>query len=119
MTGNGNISIIYKIVPRSLWKKAETDGVFNGAAVDLASGYIHFSTASQVAQTAALHFAGQDNLLLAAVYGNGLGEALKHEPSRGGELFPHLYGDLSLDRVLWVRPMPLGPDGVHRLPDLD
>ena len=112
------MSNIYKIVPRSLWEKAEAEGVFTGAPIDLEDGYIHFSTASQVAQTAALHFAGQADLLLVAIDGDRLGDALKYEPSRGGDLFPHLYGDLRLEQVLWVRPMPLGPDGAHDLPDL-
>ncbi len=112
------MSNIYKIVPRSLWEKAEAEGVFTGAPIDLEDGYIHFSTASQVAQTAALHFAGQADLLLVAIDGDRLGDALKYEPSRGGDLFPHLYGDLRLEQVLWVRPMPLSPDGAHDLPDL-
>ena len=113
------MSIIYKIVPRNLWEKAEVGGVFTGAPIDLKDGYIHFLTAQQVAQTAALHFAGQDELLLMAINGDRLGGALKYEPSRSGDLFPHLYADLRLDTVLWVRPMPLGEDGAHVLPDLD
>lgn len=112
------MSIIYKIVPRDLWAKAEAEGTFTGAAIDLEDGYIHFSTADQVAQTAALHFSGQRDLLLVAVDDELFGDTLKYEPSRGGDLFPHLYGDLPLDRVHWVQPMPLGPDDVHVMPDL-
>jgi len=112
------MTVIYKIVPSPLWTEAVDKGVFEGAAIDLTDGYIHFSTADQLAETAARHFAGQDNLLLVAVDADRLGDALRHEPSRGGALFPHLYGSLPLDAVLWTRPMPLGPDGSHILPDM-
>ena len=110
---------IYKIVPRSLWREARQKGRFDGAPIDVEDGYIHFSTAQQVAQTAALHFAGLDDLLLVAVDGKALGEALKYEPSRGGDLFPHLYGSLPLEAVIWVKGMPPGPDGTHILPGLE
>lgn len=110
---------IYKIVPETLWKEAESAGEFTGAAIDLKDGYIHFSTAHQVAETAALHFAGQTDLLLVAVDGDALGEALRFEASRGGDLFPHLYGTLPMRCVLWVRSMPLGDDNVHLLPDVE
>lgn len=109
-------AIIYKICPTELWRSAEAAGRFDGAPVDHADGYIHFSTAVQAAETAAKHFAGQDGLLLVAIDAGRLGEALKWEVSRGGALFPHLYGPLDLAAVLWVRPMPLGADGRHRLP---
>jgi uncharacterized protein (DUF952 family) len=112
------VSIIYKICPASLWNEAERSGVFQGAAIDLEDGYIHFSAAGQVAETAALHFKGQDGLLLVAVDGDQLGVALKWEPSRGGALFPHLYGTLPLSAALWAKPMPLGRDGRHQLPDI-
>ncbi len=110
------MNTIYKIVPRPLWQEAESLGVFHGAAIDHEDGYIHFSTASQLAETAARHFAGQRDLLLVAVRGADLGNALKYEPSRGGDLFPHLYGPLPLSAVLWTEPMPLGSDGVPALP---
>ena len=109
---------IYKICARALWGEAEKAGVFEGAPVDIADGFIHFSTASQAAETAARHFAGQDDLLLIAVDPVPLGDALKFEPSRGGDLFPHLYGPLDLDTVLWARPLPLGSGGIHQFPDL-
>lgn len=112
-------ALLYKIVPQALWRKAEAEGVFAGAPVDLADGYIHFSTAAQVRETAAKHFAGQDDLLLAAIDGDRLGEALKWEPSRGGALFPHLYAALDLAAVAWVRPLPLGADGRHIFPELE
>ncbi|WP_349366354.1 MAG: DUF952 domain-containing protein [Nitratireductor rhodophyticola] len=112
------VHLIYKICPRTLWQEAETAGVFNGAPIDLADGYIHFSTAGQVKETAARHFAGQDDLLLVAVEADALGNALKYEISRGGALFPHLYASLPLDAVAWVRPLPLGRDGLHLFPEL-
>ncbi|MCC2108816.1 MAG: DUF952 domain-containing protein, partial [Hyphomicrobiales bacterium] len=81
--------------------------------VDLADGFIHFSTAAQVAETAAKHFAGQTDLLLVAIDGATLGDALKWEPSRGGALFPHLYAPLDPRAAISVRPLPLGADGAH------
>lgn len=98
---------IYKIVADAEWRAAEGVGVFHGAAVDLADGYIHFSTAAQVAETAAKHFAGRDALLLVAVDATKLGDALRWEISRGGALFPHLYGALALNAVTRVDPLPL------------
>lgn len=99
--------LIYKICPNDMWQQAEADGVFHGAPVDTADGFIHFSTAHQLAETAAKHFAGQDDLLLITVATASLGESLKWEPSRGGALFPHLYGSLTLDHVRHVDPFPL------------
>ena len=109
---------IYKIVPASLWQNAKDAGIFKGAAIDLADGYIHFSTAPQAKETAARHFAGQADLLLVAVDAEKLGPALKYEPSRGGALFPHLYGSFDLSAVIWAKPLPLGPDG-HQFPPLE
>ena len=111
-------TVIYKICPRTLWREAEARGVFRGAPIDLADGYIHFSTAEQARETAAKHFAGMDDLLLIAVEAAELGENLKYEVSRGGALFPHLYAPLDPAGVLWVKPLPLGPDGRHEFPDL-
>lgn len=100
-------ALIYKILPAALWDEAQRAGVFRGAAVDLADGYIHFSTAQQVADTAAKHFAGQGDLVLLGIDANALGsDALKWEPSRGGALFPHLYADLDLSAVRWSKPLP-------------
>jgi len=112
-------AIIYKIVTVEQWAKAEADGIFRGAPVDLTDGYIHFSTANQAPETAAKHFAGQDDLLLVAVRTETLGDALTYEVSRGGALFPHLYAPLDLAHVAWARPLPLGPDGVHAFPPLE
>ncbi len=111
-------AIIYKICDAALWREAERSGVFAGAPVDRADGYIHFSTAGQVAETAARHFAGQADLVLVTVDAAALGTALRHEPSRGGALFPHLYGTLPLSAVRWVKPLPLDADGRHVFPEL-
>ena len=110
---------IYKICDASAWQAAERVGEFAGAPVDLADGYIHFSAADQVAETAAKHFAGQRDLMLVAVAADALGAGLKWEPSRGGALFPHLYGKLPLSAVRWTKPLPLGPDGRHLFPALE
>ena len=112
------MTLIYKICPDPLWRDAERAGVFAGAAIDLADGYIHFSTAAQVAETAARHFGRQSGLVLVAVEAEALGDALRYEPSRGGDLFPHLYAPLTLDAVRWVKPLPLGADERHVLPPL-
>ncbi|PRD41220.1 DUF952 domain-containing protein [Phyllobacterium phragmitis] len=113
-----SMATIYKIVPRALWQAAEAAGIFTGAPVDVADGFIHFSTAAQLRETAAKHFAGQDDLLLVAIDGEALGAALKYEVSRGGALFPHLYGDLPLSAVRWAKPLPLGPDGMHQFAEM-
>ena len=110
---------IYKICDAAAWQAAERAGEFTGAPVDLADGYIHFSAADQVAETAAKHFAGQRDLVLVAVAADALGAGLKWEPSRGGALFPHLYAALPLRAVRWVKPLPLGPDGRHVVPRLE
>lgn len=110
-------TLIYKIVDETGWNEAKTAGVFKGAAIDLADGYIHLSTAQQARETAAKHFSGRHGLLLVAVRAESLGEALRYEVSRGGALFPHLYADLDLEAVAWVVPMPLGADGAHVFPD--
>jgi uncharacterized protein (DUF952 family) len=91
--------------------------VFAGAPVDHADGFIHFSTASQVRETAAKHFADQDDLLLIAVDGQALGPALIYEPSRGGDLFPHLYGLMPLSAVTAVHELPRDRVGVHVFPE--
>jgi uncharacterized protein (DUF952 family) len=111
-------TLVYKICDAALWREAERAGVFHGAPVDLADGYIHFSAAEQVAETAAKHFAGRQNLLIVAVAADALGPALKWEPSRGGALFPHLYGPLRLAAVRWVKPLPTDADGRPVLPNL-
>ena len=105
--------IVYKIVATEEWAEAQAAGVFAGAAVDRADGFIHFSTAEQAPETAAKWFAGRDDLTVAAIDADALGEALRWEPSRGGALFPHLYAELPMSAVVWSRPLPLGSDGRH------
>ena len=111
-------TLIYKIAPALLWREAEAAGLFHGAPVDRADGFIHFSSAAQVRETAAKHFAGEPDLLLVAVDAERLGPALKWEVSRGGALFPHLYAPLRLDAVRWIADLPLGADGTHCIPVL-
>ena len=109
---------IYKILPRAEWSAAKAAGRFEGSAVDHHDGYIHFSTAAQAQETARRWFAGQADLVVLEVEGDELGPALKWEPSRGGDLFPHLYGPLDTAHVRGVHDAPLGADGVPHLPAL-
>ncbi len=103
---------IYKILEASAWARALAGGRFEGSADDRADGFIHFSTADQVPETARRHFAGQAGLMMLALEAEDLGSALKWEPSRGGALFPHLYGALACDRVIEARAVDLTADGV-------
>jgi uncharacterized protein (DUF952 family) len=107
--------IVYKIVPAPQWCESEREGTFHGSPVDARDGFIHLSSAEQISGTAARHFVGAVDLLLLAVRTASLD--IRWEPSRGGDLFPHLYGALPMASVVWVRPLPL-IDGVHVLPDL-
>lgn len=108
--------IIYKILRKTEWDQAQQAGALDGAPVDLADGYIHFSTAGQLAGTAARHFAGEDGLVLLAVQSGRLGPSLVWEPSRGGVPFAHLYARLMLDQIDWVRPVGLSKTGAHIFP---
>jgi uncharacterized protein (DUF952 family) len=110
-------AVIYKIAPSALWRASEVRGSFNGSPVDERDGFIHLSTAAQVHETAARHFTGVADLLLIAV--SAYAVDLRWEPSRGGDLFPHLYGSLSMSAVRWVRALPLGAGGRHVCPRLD
>lgn len=112
------MTTVYKIVPAALWRGAQAIGVFTGAPVDLADGFIHFSDATQVRETAARHFAGQDDLLLAAIDTAALGASLRWEASRGGALFPHLYAALDMSAVVWVKALRRDAQGVHVFPEL-
>ena len=107
--------LIYKIFRTDEWAALRAQKETAGAPVDLADGYIHFSTLEQAPETAAKHFAGEDGLMLLAIETEPLGDALKWEPSRGGALFPHLYRDLKLSDVHWAQPLPL-LDGRHVFP---
>jgi uncharacterized protein (DUF952 family) len=113
------LTIIYKICPAALWREAERNGAFRGSEVDLRDGFIHFSSAAQAAETAAKHFAGQHDLVLVHVDATKLGDKLKWESSRGGALFPHLYGEFNFAAISRVEPLPLGLDGTHKFPPLD
>ena len=106
---------IYKILPRAAWAAAHEAGRFDGSPLDLADGFIHFSTAAQAPETARRHFAGQADLVVLEVEADDLGEALKWEPSRGGDLFPHLYGVLPASAVRYVTDAPLDDDGIPAL----
>jgi uncharacterized protein (DUF952 family) len=111
--------LIYHLCRKEEWDAAQPRGVYSGSSQDLADGFIHFSTAGQVAESARRHRAGQSGLVLIAADPALLGDALRWEPSRRGILFPHVYGGLPLSAVRWVRDLPLGPDGLHSLPPLD
>jgi uncharacterized protein (DUF952 family) len=106
------MSLIYKILPAAEWRAAKTAGLFEGSAVDHADGFIHFSTAGQAQETAKRYFAGREDLMLLAVPTDGLGEALKWEPSRDGDLFPHLYGSLQASAVVDAQALELDADGI-------
>ena len=112
------MTTIYKICERTAWQDAERAGIYRGSQVDRRDGFIHFSTAAQLAETAAKHFAGQKDLMLIAIGGEALGAALKWERSRGGELFPHLYAALPVGAVHWAEPLPEEIDGRRALPEL-
>jgi uncharacterized protein (DUF952 family) len=106
---------IYKLLTRREWQAAKSAGHFTGSAVDRRDGYIHFSTAAQLQETARRHFLGETDLVVLEVPGGVLGEALKWEPSRGGDLFPHLHGPLAVRHVAAVHEAPLGADHVPML----
>ena len=108
--------LVYKIFRQSEWLALKANGSSDGAPIDLTDGYVHLSTAEQSAETAAKHFAGQEDLMLLALEADRLGAELKWEPSRGGALFPHLYRALQLDEVLWAKPLPFVA-GKHVFPD--
>lgn len=109
-------TVAYKILTGEQLSRLLADGTFAGAPVDLADGYIHMSTADQAQGTLDKHFAGQDDLHVAAVDLTVLGDAVKWEVSRGGALFPHIYGDLPLSAVIVHAPVECGPDGTLELP---
>ncbi len=112
------MTTIYKLCERAAWQAAERAGIYHGSDVDRRDGFIHFSTAAQLAETAAKHFAGQKDLMLIALDSAGLGPSLKWEPSRCGDLFPHLYAALPFVSVLWAQPLPDEIEGRRALPEL-
>ncbi len=109
---------IYRIATAEEWRQAQAAGRYAGRELDLRDGYIHFSTAAQVAETLRLHYRGQTGLVLLAVDPARLGARLKWEPARNGALFPHLYGVLAAADVAAATPIETDADGGHRLPDL-
>ena len=112
-------NIIFHICRKDEWDAAQANGIYPGSSQDKADGYIHFSASNQVKESAAKHRAGQDELVLLLVDVDLVGKALKWEPSRGGELFPHLYGDLPIYAVLKALDLKLGADGKHIFPKSD
>ena len=111
--------LIFHMCRRDEWDAAQARGAYAGSSQDQQDGFIHFSTAEQVGESARRHRAGQPNIVLLAADPAMLGSALKWEPSRRGALFPHLYGPLAVSAVRWVRDLPLGEDGLHILPALE
>jgi uncharacterized protein (DUF952 family) len=111
--------MVYHMCPAEAWEEALRTGEYRGTEDDRRDGFLHFSTADQIAESARRHRAGQAGLVLVAVESARLGERLKWEPSRGGQLFPHLYGPLYPTEVANVRPLPLGPDRLHVFPPLE
>ncbi|WP_083901059.1 DUF952 domain-containing protein, partial [Azospirillum sp. B4] len=108
--------LIFHMCRADEWLAALAVGAYAGSSQDLADGFIHFSTAAQIVESAAKHRAGQTGLLILTVDPGPLGDALKYEPSRGGQLFPHLHGPLPVPAVLRADPLPLGDDGRHVFP---
>lgn len=115
-SAGSKVPVLYKIMPRQDWETAQANGTYEGSEVDRRDGFIHLSAARQVRATAQKHFSGQSDLLLVAVTEEALGQSLKWEASRGGELFPHIYGTLPLNAVSEVMPLPL-VNGAHQFPD--
>lgn len=113
------MATIYKICEQTSWLAATAAGQFHGSAVDARDGFIHLSTSTQLSETAHKHFAGQSALVLVAVDVEALGDKLKWERSRGGDLFPHLYAPLPLAAVRWARPLPEEVNGHRALPEVE
>lgn len=113
---SGRPAVAYKVLTGGQMAALEAEGSLDGAPIDLADGYIHLSTAAQLEETVAKHFAGQDDLHLAAVDLAALGDAIRWEPSRGGQLFPHIYATLPLSAVLAYGPLERDAKGRIKLP---
>lgn len=117
MTGSSTMTVIYKICPRADWLAARSDGVYSGAPIDRRDGFIHLSSAAQVRETAAKHFAGQTDLVLVGFSPETLGAALRWERSRNDDLFPHLYAELNPNSAVSIHDLPLDDNGMHIFPD--
>jgi uncharacterized protein (DUF952 family) len=111
------IRLAFKIAGAGAWSEACRAGAYHGSPVDRRDGFIHLSARHQVEETAAKHFRGETGLVLIAFDTAALGPDLRWEPSRGGDLFPHFYGPLPTAAALWTLPLPLGEDGIPRLPE--
>ena len=112
LTDPRRVADVFKILPAQLWQDAVRNGTFTDSADDVRDGFIHLSTADQVPGTLAKYFREQPNLLLIAFASRDFGPLLKWEPSRGGALFPHVYGSIPIELALWQKPLPLGADGM-------
>ena len=110
------MTLIYKICSNAEWAEAEASGSYSGSEHDWRDGFIHFSTASQLPGTLAKHYASRTDLLLIAVDPEMLGDALRWEPARDGDLFPHLYDELPIAAALWTQALKIGSTGDHILP---
>jgi uncharacterized protein (DUF952 family) len=110
-------NLVYKIEDADAFEKAQGEGVYVGAPVDLRDGFIHLSTAAQLPETLSLHFRSRGNLLLIALRVADLGPSLKWEPSRGGDLFPHLYGRFDFHAIAWTAPIEVDAEGRCTLPE--
>jgi uncharacterized protein (DUF952 family) len=111
-----NLELIYKIATADVVAAARANGAFPVMPIDTADGFVHFSTATQLPETLRLYFAGQENIVLLAIRTFDLGKDLVWEPSRGGQLFPHVYGDVSPAAVAWTAVVSVAPDGSVPLP---
>ncbi len=114
-SAGSRVSLLYKIMSKQEWEKAQAQGIYKGSEVDQRDGFIHLSAAQQVRATAQKHFFGKVDLVLISVREESLGPSLKWETSRGGDLFPHIYGALKLDAISEATPLPL-VNGVHQFP---
>jgi uncharacterized protein (DUF952 family) len=112
------MQLIYKILPSKMWQDALLSGEFSGSPMDIADGFIHFSSYDQVFETARQHFNTPDDLLIFAMDCSFLGDALKWETSRGGASFPHYYGVISPKSIYFIKPLQFDDNGKHIFPDL-
>jgi uncharacterized protein (DUF952 family) len=115
-SAGSKVPVLYKIMSRRDWETAQANGLYEGSEVDRRDGFIHLSAARQVRATAQKHFSGTADLLLVSVAEEALGQGLKWEVARGGDLFPHIYGTLPLNAVIAVIPLPL-VNGAHQFPE--
>jgi uncharacterized protein (DUF952 family) len=111
----GEMTLVYKICRAREWQKAAARGTYTGSADDRRDGFIHLSASHQLPETARRHFAGETDLILVAFDAEALHPALRWEPSRGGELFPHLHGSIATQAAKWARPLPWR-NGAHDFP---